>query len=65
MDIVIVGQWGAPPKIREEALEEVEKMGFPVGGWGPTLWGINSCTAYLTHGRGPAASARDRRDLPL
>jgi sulfite reductase beta subunit len=28
--------------------EEVEKMGFPVGGWGPTLWGINSCTAYLT-----------------
>jgi sulfite reductase beta subunit len=28
--------------------EEAEKMGFPVGGWGPTLWGINSCTAYLT-----------------
>jgi len=28
--------------------EAVEKMGFPVGGWGPTLWGINSCTAYLT-----------------
>ena len=26
----------------------VEKMGFPVGGWGPTMWGINSCTAYLT-----------------
>ncbi|AAL64306.1 sulfite reductase beta subunit [Pyrobaculum aerophilum str. IM2] len=28
--------------------EEVEKMGFPVGGWGPTLWSINSCTAFLT-----------------
>ncbi len=28
--------------------EEVEGMGFPVGGWGPTLWGINSCTAFLT-----------------
>jgi len=28
--------------------EEVEKMGFPVGGWGGALWGINSCTAYLT-----------------
>ncbi len=28
--------------------EEVERMGFPVGGWGPTLWSINSCTAYLT-----------------
>ncbi|CCC81094.1 dissimilatory-type sulfite reductase subunit beta [Thermoproteus tenax] len=31
-------------KIKEEA----EKMGFPVGGWGRSLWGINSCTAYLT-----------------
>jgi len=28
--------------------KEVEEMGFPVGGWGPTLWSINSCTAYLT-----------------
>ncbi|MEM0111927.1 MAG: dissimilatory-type sulfite reductase subunit beta, partial [Candidatus Parvarchaeota archaeon] len=28
--------------------EEVEKMGFPVGGWGRGLWGINSCTAFLT-----------------
>jgi len=28
--------------------EEVEKLGFPVGGWGGALWGINSCTAYLT-----------------
>ncbi|MFN3805455.1 MAG: dissimilatory-type sulfite reductase subunit beta, partial [Pyrobaculum sp.] len=28
--------------------EEVEKMGFPVGGWGPTIWSINSCTAFLT-----------------
>jgi sulfite reductase beta subunit len=23
-------------------------MGFPVGGWGPTIWSINSCTAFLT-----------------
>ncbi|MFB6470568.1 MAG: dissimilatory-type sulfite reductase subunit beta [Vulcanisaeta sp. AZ3] len=28
--------------------EETENMGFPVGGWGPAMWGINSCTAYLT-----------------
>jgi len=28
--------------------EAVEKMGFPVGGWGGSLWGINSCTAFLT-----------------
>jgi sulfite reductase beta subunit len=28
--------------------ETVEKMGFPVGGWGPTIWSINSCTAFLT-----------------
>jgi sulfite reductase beta subunit len=28
--------------------EVVEKMGFPVGGWGPTIWSINSCTAFLT-----------------
>ncbi|MEM1788224.1 MAG: dissimilatory-type sulfite reductase subunit beta [Pyrobaculum sp.] len=28
--------------------EEVEKRGFPVGGWKNSLWGINSCTAYLT-----------------
>ncbi len=28
--------------------EEVEGMGFPVGGWGPTIWSINSCTAFLT-----------------
>ncbi|MFN7105403.1 MAG: dissimilatory-type sulfite reductase subunit beta [Pyrobaculum sp.] len=31
-------------KIKEEA----EKMGFPAGGWKNSLWGINSCTAYLT-----------------
>ncbi|MFN3804673.1 MAG: dissimilatory-type sulfite reductase subunit beta [Pyrobaculum sp.] len=31
-------------KIKEEA----ERMGFPVGGWKNSLWGINSCTAYLT-----------------
>jgi sulfite reductase beta subunit len=28
--------------------EEVEKMGFPVGGWNGALWGINTCTAFLT-----------------
>ncbi len=28
--------------------EEVEKLGFPVGGWGRSLWHITSCTAYLT-----------------
>ncbi|ABO08876.1 dissimilatory-type sulfite reductase subunit beta [Pyrobaculum calidifontis] len=28
--------------------EAVEKLGFPVGGWGPTIWSINSCTAFLT-----------------
>jgi sulfite reductase beta subunit len=28
--------------------EEVEKMGFPVGGWKGALWGINTCTAFLT-----------------
>ncbi len=28
--------------------EEVEKLGFPVGGWGASLWHITSCTAYLT-----------------
>ncbi|WP_202905268.1 dissimilatory-type sulfite reductase subunit beta [Vulcanisaeta thermophila] len=28
--------------------EEVEKLGFPVGGWGASLWSIVSCTAYLT-----------------
>ena len=28
--------------------EEVEKMGFPVGGWGRSMWGINSRTAFLT-----------------
>jgi len=28
--------------------EVVEKMGFPVGGGGPTIWSINSCTAFLT-----------------
>lgn len=30
-------------KIKEEA----ERMGFPVGGWGGFLWGVNACTAYL------------------
>ncbi|ABL87352.1 dissimilatory sulfite reductase beta subunit [Pyrobaculum islandicum DSM 4184] len=28
--------------------EELEKLGFPVGGWGGALWGINTCTAFLT-----------------
>jgi sulfite reductase beta subunit len=28
--------------------EEVEKLGFLVGGWRNTLWGINACTAFLT-----------------
>ncbi len=28
--------------------EEVEKMGFPVGGWRGAMWGINTCTAFLT-----------------
>jgi len=28
--------------------EEVEKLGFPVGGWRGALWGINTCTGFLT-----------------
>ncbi len=26
----------------------VEGIGFHVGGWGATLWAVNSCTSYLT-----------------
>ncbi len=32
----------------EKLKDEVEKIGFYVGGWGNTLWSISSCTAYLT-----------------
>jgi len=28
--------------------EELQKLGLPVGGWGGALWGVNTCTGFLT-----------------